>query len=499
MRRFSHWLDGRREGEALSPPIETSAEFKSGGVDPGRSETHLDLFSQLTIERRAAVMDAFNPAHPVHRRGELCGRNNELLALFDALLNQKKHAIVHGSRGTGKTSLVRVFGDYADQRGTIVIYMACEAHTSFGDLMRHYLRFVPSTCVAAEAAEAFQAGVASLNSASRPRDFVELLSRIFNCRVVFILDEFDRVADPQVQGEVATFMKLLSDADISVHLLIVGIARSVSEILACHPSLRRHVTAISVGRISPDDVGVLIDQGAARSGLSFSDPARSLIISISCGSPYHARVFCQEAGLEALSSGRTMIDEEVARAGLAKATDHWTRLNEQDGVFFRKLASAEASVRDRMIEVAKLAAVSEGFTQDVELPPEEPAKLPPSPDEIRLAQLREISRQVFRDSSAPQFFLATVELVKTDDAWRVGDEAVVQHDVPAESAPTADHSVQATAKGERSEGASSGLLQGYGRGGREATPNAGVGRATWANQGRSRVWSVSADWARPRQ
>ena len=117
------------------------------------------------------------------------------------------------------------------------------------------------------------------------------------CRVIFILDEFDRISDPEVRAEVATLMKLLSDATIPVQLLIVGIAVNVDELLRDHASLRRHLAAVPVGRISPAAVLELIHRGAEQAGLSFDDRASELIAGISCGSPYHVRTFCAHAGL----------------------------------------------------------------------------------------------------------------------------------------------------------------------------------------------------------
>lgn len=512
IRRFSHWLDGRREhvAEPLAAfgeePRQVSPSPPSTASVNHEASTAHDPFAEIFVDRRAALIDAFNPSHPVQRRGELCGRNTELIALFDALLNQRKHAIVHGARGSGKTSLVRVFGDYADQRGAIVIYMACEAQTSFGELMRHYLRFVPTSSIATDAVKAFEAGVAALDGDSRPRAFVELLAHVFNCQIVFILDEFDRVTDPYVQGEVATFMKLLSDADIPVHLLIVGIARSIDDVLSCHPSLRRHVSAVPIGRISAFDIGVLIDQGAARSGIRFSQAARELIIEVACGSPYHARVFCHAAGLEALKRGLDDIDRSVAEQGLARAVEEWGKLNEQDAHFFRRLATAESTVREQMIELAKVAALTEGYTQDHDPAHDgehgaHGAHAVPSAEDVSRAQLRDISRQIFRDSSAPQFFLATVALVRSSAGQTC--EQMIRHEA-AEGVP---QSVQNTRAHNETQRTQRSLLEGYGQPSerrvssveRDADGLRMTGaRATWPNGGKGSVWSVSADWSRPR-
>ena len=428
LRGLSRWLESSRRSEpAFEPqpsyepsyappqPAAPSYDFPRAAAPAAAPAFAPDPASERNDEvmdaRRDALTQAFNPSHPVQRRNELCGRDDKLAALFEAILNQKKHAIVHGARGSGKTSLVRVFGDYADQRNVVVIYMACEAESSFGDLMRHYVRYVPTTSMAMDAVDAFEAGVDALDETSRPRQFVELLTSITNCQIIFILDEFDRVTDRHVQSEVATFMKLLSDAAVPVQLLIVGIARSVADIIDCHPSLRRHLTAIAIGRISREDLGLLIDQGAARSGIGFDPAARDLIIRTACGSPYHARLFCHHAGMVAIERGASVVDIGAGLAGLSDALEEWGRLNEADSLLFRRLTETAPAMRRRLADIARVAAIGDGFTRgSVADTSEEDLHLTGALEGALVSDVRDISRRIFRDSLAPQFLLVEIEL-----------------------------------------------------------------------------------------
>ncbi|WCT73231.1 ATP-binding protein [Sphingomonas naphthae] len=438
LKSLSRWLDGGRpEGDRLSDlptyggPVEAprpASYDMARGLPGAMQQAGIPFAAPQPIapavpdadyldQRREALTQAFNPSHPVERRRDLCGRDDKLAALFDAVLTQKKHAIVHGARGSGKTSLVRVFGDYADNRNAVVIYMACEPGVSFGELMRHYVRFIPGTSLSVEDVASFEREVATLSAASRPRDMVEILSRIAHTQVIFILDEFDRVTDSNVQGEVATFMKLLSDAHIPVQLLIVGIARSVSDIIECHPSLRRHLTAIAIGRIAREDVGLLVDQGAARAGIQFDAQGRDIVVRTSCGSPYHARLFAYQAGLEALRRGTTLVDGAAALGGLASATEQWARLNESDSALFERLAATAPAMRARLADIARVAAIGDGFTR-ASIPDERDTNvhLEGALEGALVSDVRDISRKIFRDSLAPQFLLATIELANAEDA-----------------------------------------------------------------------------------
>ncbi|WP_165799589.1 ATP-binding protein [Sphingomonas oleivorans] len=373
--------------------------------------------------RRSAVLSAFNATRPVDRRKDLHGRDDKLELLFDAVLDRDHHAVIHGARGSGKTSLVRVFSDYADQCGAVMVYMACEERSSFAELLRPYLKFIPPSCVPMGEEQAFQDEVAALEEDFGPRALVQLLSRLHDCQLILILDEFDRVTNRAVQSEVATFMKLLSDALVPVQLAIVGIARSVTDVISCHPSLRRHLSAIPIGRIAAEDVRTLIDQGAQSCGLAFDEDSRSLISSLSCGSPYHIRLFCNYAGLKAVKSDAQGVDATIAIAGILDATDNWARLNEEDHSLFIRLVRADQPVRDALAAVARMAAQEDAI--DI-------ARLERQAGEAAGDALHlladalmpdggEEGRLTFKDSIAPQFLL--VLLAEADAALQSRPEA----------------------------------------------------------------------------
>jgi len=355
------------------------------------------------------IVEAFDSAHPVRRRENLYGRDDKLESLCEAVLLSRQHAIIHGARGSGKTSLSQVFGDYADQRGAIVLYTACEAQASFGDLIRAYIPFLPDSCVSLQDKAAFCAERNNLPKDVGPRAIVDFLSCLApDCQIILILDEFDRVNDPEVNDQVATLMKLLSDARSPIQLLLVGIARTVDEIIVAHPSLRRHMVPIPIGRISPQDTVALIEKGAARAGVRFSDDSKAEITAVSCGSPYHAQLFCYVAALEAVRRKCDVIDLELTRVGMQRAFETWSKLNPEDAALFRTLGSGDdeqvQAIRAAALEAATHDCLAEGG-QGVEL-------LSPA-----LRQDHEAGRFYFRDSAAPQLLLAML----AGGAGRAGD------------------------------------------------------------------------------
>lgn len=428
IRRVSQWVLGDKEvsrrvltpagAPAVIAPIpapDGEAQRASGAplARPGPAESPVRAPAGSADDGRQLLIKAFDAAHPVARRGELRGRDEQLAALSDGVLDQRKHAIVHGARGSGKTSLVHVFADHADRQGLVLIYLSCDAHSDYVSLMRPFLRFVPTSSIPAGRERAFHAHAEALGTSFGPRALVSLLLELAPKPIIFILDEFDRVTDPAVQDAVATTMKLLSDAKAPVQLLVVGIARSVGELIEHHPSLRRHMTAVSVGRIDDGEIARLIEDGAERARMAFDPAARQLLVKASAGSPYHARLFAYHAGLAALADGHRQVDLAAAGAGLRRATREWSSVNEQDHSLFERLAGTDAASRDRIAQLAVLAAHGQDLSLDRLGGDGDPAMrlLAPALD-------GDGTRPRFRDSLAPQFLLAMLMSEGHGDASR---------------------------------------------------------------------------------
>ena len=412
VQRVRQWLAiGSSQPRRLTarPPVQRVGVAVSAGArqdQPGLSTAtpvvtnapSSNRTAQRDVDARTILMQAFDAAHPVERRRELHGRDEQLDTLFDGVLYQRKHAIVYGARGSGKTSLVRVFADHADRQGVVLIYLACDANSRFGDLMRPFLRFVPAGNIPVGRDRAFRAQVDALPGDFGPRALVSLLVELSPKPIIFILDEFDRVIDQAVRDALATTMKLLSDAKAPAQLLVVGIAQSVAELVHHHPSLRRHMIAVPVRRIADEEIARLVDSGASRAHLAFIPEARAMLVRAACGSPYHARLFAYHSGLQALQQGSGDVTAPMARAGLSRAATEWGQLNETDYALFSSLARQGSADRSALAESVGLIAREQSVSPTA-LEAGTPERLAPA-----LETIDGLTR--FRDSLAPQFLIA---------------------------------------------------------------------------------------------
>lgn len=299
--------------------------------------------------RRDSIYNAFSTAMPVTDRHGLAGRNSELERLVEAIVVQRKHAVIFGTRGSGKTSLARVFGDLADEAGCVALYGSASGDADFDSLFRPFLAELPMSAAGKEKARKLM---------DEPLDVTRLAALLVEDvrqRSILILDEYDRVRSDDAKSEVATLLKLLTDIHSPVQVVLVGIAGDVDGLIAAHPSLRRHIAPQRVAPISKPELERLLLSCAENARLQLDPDALDALGGAAMGSPYHARLFGMQAALVTEAGGRdhmTLVDVEQ---GLASALEDWAEMSGATHALFRRILW-EANASRRMIALAGVAA-----------------------------------------------------------------------------------------------------------------------------------------------
>jgi hypothetical protein len=360
--------------------------------------------------RRGAIFSAFNAALPVTNRHGLAGRNAELDRLIEAVVRQHKHAIIFGARGSGKTSLVRVFGDLADEAGCIALYASASSDASFEDLFRPFLAELPMGAGGRMHADRLAAAGFDVPQ------FANLLVAEVRPRTLLIIDEFDRIQSGKVKQDVAALLKLLTDILSPVQIVLVGIAGDVDGLIAAHPSLRRHLATQQVTPIASEELAALLHVCADQVGLTIGEAAMESIVTAAMGSPYHARLFGMHAALAADAAGHDEIAEADAATGLANSLGEWADVA---GGTYDVFASALDAPDDgrRMVALAGVVA-SQLSVVSVERLAGVGADLFGTGDEVRAVAADALARlepalggvpggrdYLFEDSLAPQFLV----------------------------------------------------------------------------------------------
>lgn len=390
---FGKLADSGRQSQPLlidrtvTAPSRAPSPAQGGAVPRPRDPAVESRIAQQRIHR------GFAAALPVEDRFGLSGRTMEIDRLVRAMLSERKHVVVYGARGSGKTSLIRVFGELADEVGQVVLYESISGAIGFSDIFRPFLSALPG----ADRDTPVGRAVAGLRDRTfTARDLAGALVEV-RTATVLVIDEFDRVEDAGVKEEVAALMKLLSDMHARLTICVVGIATSVTDLVAGHPSLRRHMAGVAVGPIAQDELVTLIENCTRKSGLTIEPDVAALLAQGAYGSPYHARLFGLNAALAANRRGSNRIEAADVDAGFATALTDWAEVSAQAYGLFNHLLRDPAA-RGPLLQIAEAATLTvvDGGQGPVVPQPVVDALSP-------ALQQAAPGRYVFHDSLAPQF------------------------------------------------------------------------------------------------
>ena len=307
---------------------------------------------------RMVLRDVFTPSQPVVERTRFAGRLNVLQRLIEIIEEQRSHVVIYGERGIGKTSLMHILADLARESNYIVVYESCGANSNFDEIFRALLGEIPSLYLSTAAPTGPDVeGGRTLEEKIRgevlnARRVGELCSDITGTRVIFILDEYDRVRNPEFRQGVAELIKNLSDRAARVQLVLAGVANDLQELIGFIPSIRRNVVGLPMPRMSEQEIRSLLRIGEQAASVEFDEEAARTIGLLSAGSPYLVRLIAHHASMRALDSGRMKVNLadvweaidraiEEAESRLSQYTlRHLERLSRIDGHFLGALARA---------------------------------------------------------------------------------------------------------------------------------------------------------------
>lgn len=352
----------RLAAQRPAQPVAAAAPARQTGVEPAPESPQAAEKRQRKL--RARTSHAFAPSQPVDSREDLCGRERELERLLTALCDSHLHGIIFGPRGSGKTSLARVFGDHADERGFTVIYLSCTGGENFSDLMIAYVEDLGAQSFGMSDEEFSEVLDASNRYSLTPRSLATLLARVTSEPVIFILDEFDRVADPALKQEMASFTKLLSDMRSNVRLLFVGISGDIDDLIGAHQSVRRHLVAVGVIPLVEEAVDRFIRSASHVSGLTFDDEARKTVSHAAQGSPYHVRLFCLHGAMAALDQHRVAVSGDDVITGMKAAQEDWRMTNQRDATLFERVVADDLIDDGLLVTLVRTAARYPEFQED---------------------------------------------------------------------------------------------------------------------------------------
>jgi hypothetical protein len=266
------------------------------------------------------LWEVFTPSRPQTSDQMFVGRRAVIEKIVCAIEQEHAHVVVYGGRGIGKTSVGNIIAASARRAGYHVARFTCDSETSFERLMRDFLRSLPvdftdrSSRAMGLPNESFDQ-FRDLESVG-PTDLSNAFGSLID-RVILIVDEFDRVNNKDFYRKMSEAIKIISDSTDLVSIVIMGIGKTLDDLLGQHLSIQRQIKAIRLPLLDNAELEVLLNQGKVRAGIDFDDVVRDSIVTLSRGSPYYAHLLGLLSGRHAMARKSNIINQDDVRAAIS--------------------------------------------------------------------------------------------------------------------------------------------------------------------------------------
>lgn len=280
------------------------------------------------------VSRAFRPGAPIDKYELFAGRREQVKDIISAISQPGRHVIMYGERGVGKTSLARVLSDLLSGSDIETLNPAtinCDGTDNFSSLWHKILREISFSITTSKMGfqkEAAQHTISLENLLPSAEnivpDDIRYILQHYQKRTIIVIDEVDRLSDRETTTLLADTIKNLSDHSIDSTLILVGVADSVTELIAEHKSIERALMQVHVPRMSLDELLQILDKGFKQASMRIDPDAKIYIAHLSQGLPYYTHSLGLHSAEIALENDRI----KVAMKDVSQAIEITVRKSE---------------------------------------------------------------------------------------------------------------------------------------------------------------------------
>jgi len=246
-----------------------------------------------------------SPSRPLQSEEFLKGRAKQLSDIKRALLQTGRHALIHGLRGVGKSSLAQTSA-YSLPESEEAILIGCDANSTFATIIREVFDQMSGRSpvfeksiterglsfsrfgLGAEGKKSLEEGRASdTSSVNEAVRLVRFLSESLTYRIIVVVDEFDLIKNRDEQVIFTNFLKQISDQHVSATFIICGIGESVDALMDAHASVDRYFHTEGLSQLPWEARFEIVESTAETLGIKIDKNTVIRITRISDGFPHY--------------------------------------------------------------------------------------------------------------------------------------------------------------------------------------------------------------------
>lgn len=273
------------------------------------------------------VGNVFRPSSPIDEKALFAGRTDQIRRVIDVIFQRGQHAIIFGERGVGKTSLANVISDFMQDTGKTILapHLNCDRTDDFSKLWRKIFSEIIEAGKMRKIGflEEYREPISAAETMPKkitPNDVrLKLTQLSHEITLIVIIDEFDRLKGKEIRELFADTIKTLSDHAVPASLILVGVAESVSELVAHHQSIERSLVQVHMPRMATQELAEILTKGLSTVGMEINSLGLHRICMVSKGLPHYTHLIGLHSARVAIDEGEKRITMQHVEEGINKA------------------------------------------------------------------------------------------------------------------------------------------------------------------------------------
>jgi Cdc6-like AAA superfamily ATPase len=240
----------------------------------------------------------FTPSSPVSEHDLFAGRGVQIRTLIEATEERGKHAILYGEAGVGKTSLAKIYSELfpSTLRYLKSFRVQVDPTDDFSSIWRKVFKDIYIRVIRQndnnEAPEISALATFYEGKKIFPDDVRRELDAAFTPSQIpiIIIDEFDKIGDPEAHNLMANTLKSLSDYGVNSTIVLVGVAENITSLIGEHPSVMRCIEQVHMPRMNTSERKEILDKRIPKLGMKLHQDAVWKIVELSRGLPSYVHL-----------------------------------------------------------------------------------------------------------------------------------------------------------------------------------------------------------------